>query len=141
VGRANGQRYPLVISPGSIRRGETQQRRFNGINLKPHKWLKNAQTPTSPVHLGMMAGHHFPRENALPLHKKAQKVSVFQEKDQFRAISGCCSENALLAALCPFYSSVNWAHVLGFQTSELFLIGSENLNPISPFDASSTDLL
>jgi hypothetical protein len=44
----------------------------------------------------MMAGDHFPRENALPLRKKAQKVPVFQEKDRFWAISGCRSENALL---------------------------------------------
>jgi hypothetical protein len=39
---ANGVRYPLV--------GGTRQRHFAGINFKPRKLLKNAQTPTSRVH-------------------------------------------------------------------------------------------
>ena len=38
----NGWRYPLV--------GGTRQRHFDGTNLKPHKLLENAQTPTSRVH-------------------------------------------------------------------------------------------
>ena len=38
----NGVRYPLV--------GGTRQRHFDGTNLKPHKVLENAQTPTSRVH-------------------------------------------------------------------------------------------
>ena len=38
----NGLRYPLV--------GGVRQRRFDGINLKPRKVPKNAQTPTSRVH-------------------------------------------------------------------------------------------
>jgi len=44
---ANGLRYPLVISTGSIRRGGTRQRHFDGIRLKPRKLSKNAQTPTT----------------------------------------------------------------------------------------------
>ena len=35
----NGVRYPLV--------GWTRQRQFDGTNLKPHKLLENAQTPTT----------------------------------------------------------------------------------------------
>jgi len=54
---ANGWRYPLVDG--------TRRRRFAGTDLKPHKLPENAQTPTSRVHLGMMAGDHFPRENIL----------------------------------------------------------------------------
>jgi hypothetical protein len=38
----NGWRYPLV--------GGTRQRRFDGINFKPHKLPENAATPTSRVH-------------------------------------------------------------------------------------------
>ena len=40
--RANGLRYPLV--------GGTRQRHFDETNFKPHKMLKNAQTPTSREH-------------------------------------------------------------------------------------------
>jgi hypothetical protein len=39
---ANGVRYPLV---NGMRR-----RHFDGTNLKPHKLLENAATPTSRVH-------------------------------------------------------------------------------------------
>jgi hypothetical protein len=38
----NGVRYPRV--------GGTRKRCFVGINLKPHKLLENAQTPTRRVH-------------------------------------------------------------------------------------------
>ncbi len=41
-GLPNGLRYPLV--------GGTRERRFDGINFKPHKLLKNAVTPTRRVH-------------------------------------------------------------------------------------------
>jgi hypothetical protein len=44
----NGWRYPLV--------GGTRQHRFDGINFKPRKLLKNAQTPTSRVHAVLGAG-------------------------------------------------------------------------------------
>src|SRR5687767_3194952 len=37
--KPNGSRYPLV--------GGTRGRRFAGTNLKPHKLLENAQTPTT----------------------------------------------------------------------------------------------
>jgi hypothetical protein len=37
--RANGVRYPLV--------GGTRERRFDGINFKPHKLPENAPTPTT----------------------------------------------------------------------------------------------
>ena len=40
----------LVISTGSIRRGGTRQRRFDGTNFKLRKMPENAQTPTSRVH-------------------------------------------------------------------------------------------
>jgi hypothetical protein len=46
--RANGLRYPLVISTGSIRRAGSRERRFDGANFKPRKLPENAQTPTSP---------------------------------------------------------------------------------------------
>jgi hypothetical protein len=48
--RANGSRYPLV--------GGTRERRFDGNNLKRHKLLENAPTPTSRVHamLGAQLG-------------------------------------------------------------------------------------
>jgi len=49
VKRANGVRYRLVISTGSIRRGGTRQRHFDGTNFKPRKLPENAQTPTSRV--------------------------------------------------------------------------------------------
>jgi hypothetical protein len=50
----NGVRYPLVISTGSIRRGGTRQRNFDGTNSKPRKLLENAPTPTTmaPVLVG-----------------------------------------------------------------------------------------
>jgi hypothetical protein len=38
----NGLRYPRV--------GGTRQRHFAGADLKPHKLLENAQTPTRRVH-------------------------------------------------------------------------------------------
>ena len=46
----NGWRYPLV--------GETRERQFDGTNLKPHKRLENAQTPTSRVH-AVLGGANF----------------------------------------------------------------------------------
>jgi len=47
---ANGLRYPLVISTGSIRRGGTGSRRFDGTSFEPRNLPENAQTPTSRVH-------------------------------------------------------------------------------------------
>jgi hypothetical protein len=56
---------------------------------------RQAKRPSRPVHRRMMAGDHFPRGNALP--QKSSKRASFPRKRLISGISGCRSENALLA--------------------------------------------
>jgi len=69
--------------------GGTRQRDFAGTNSKPHKLPENAPTPTSRVHLGMMAGYHFSRKNILPSKQgMRQKWLFFKKKADFSQFLG-----------------------------------------------------
>jgi hypothetical protein len=79
--KPNGWRY----APSRVLVGGTRERRFAGTSLKPQKLPENAQTPTSQVHLVIMASNHFPRKNALLVLQRMCKKCRFPRK---RHISG-----------------------------------------------------
>ena len=49
---------------------------------------KNAQSPSRPVHLGMMMDHHFPPKNVHLSKEDIPKGAVFEEIDAFLPIPG-----------------------------------------------------
>jgi hypothetical protein len=91
--------WDLPLQGYCVSMGGTRQRHFTGINLKPHKLPENAPSPTGQVHLGMMAGNHFPRENALQASQRMCEKCRFSENNMhFRQLLGAVLRTHCLAA-------------------------------------------
>ena len=73
-------------------------------NSKPEKCSKMPQNPTCPVHLVMMAGDHFPRENVWRPRLRRCKRHPFFRKRLIFSFSGCRFENALLGVFVVQHS-------------------------------------
>ena len=89
----NGMRYrsrsTLVRAAGENQLTKRKPSNFRNTS-------KNAQTPSRPVHLGMVTGDHFPRKNVLQSGERiGEKCRFLEEKTHYLQFQG-----AVLRTLC-----------------------------------------
>ena len=88
---------------------------------------------THRVHLGMMAGDHFPRKTVLPSKQRMrQKCWFFKKKTHFFAISVRRSENAVLGCFQVHHSRLRISVIKYIPSMICFMRRSDNVPINSP---------